>query len=625
MFVAKIQRSPKVLLVLVLTVMVVAVLIYQQYRRGSVFSLEPGTEYIYRISLESDELITAQKGGVLAKAGFGDLTTHTVFTAELSLRCLQRNDAGYLVSFSVQEPQQHRIRINERDLIPDRSSFDAIFSKQQVYVQLLPDGTIETLYFSPDAPAVFKRLMSGLLGEFQLSVRSDRSWTAREHNRRGDYTAQYSRKGLLSLSGTGIEKRWDRYHELGLVKVERQESEVSAAFTILPASQGYCRSLQGTEKIVSRSPQGEELYSYSSELSIKELRTVPFTPELSLIKELTARYERYPLASAMPDDAAKKMNMEKMAAGLTPEELESLLLKVNSGQIVAKDDITTLLRRAHGMLGLHPELSGRLVDLFVKQELHSATRKLILTMLISHSLPETQAAVRRILTSDEANGDPAFIMMLQSAGFLAAPEKETADMVQRYLEQGSGEKRHAAAYTLGSIVGTMNENGRSDEARQYNQKLVAELGKAETGEERQRLLMGLANAGMAENVPVIQKYAQDADPETRGTAAMALRKTQTEESERTLLDLTEDRDRNVQNTSLLMLSKYKTRTSHLEEIKSKIESGAITEDSYQIVLNLLVGNLSTYRELVHDICRLMLEKGVRDANLAKQIRALMER
>ncbi len=600
-------------------------ILFFRYQQGPKFYMEPGKEYRYRFSLQSEELIVAEQGSMLAKIGMGDIGTTTSFEAQLTLRCLSHTNEGYLVAASLSEPEAHLIKINDRELIPDRLSFDAIFEKQSLFMQVAEDGTVGALFFAPAATGVFKRLMRNILGEMQLSLRQTGEWSAREQNRRGPYTAHYRKSGGLFFSEAVIEKRWEQYHELLPAKTGSGDVEVSALFSLVPAPDGYCRSLKGEERTVAYSADGREVYRYTGELELIFLREGSFSPQPLSFDELRTKYEKAAFSAPLPDREAERENFRKMAAMLSIEELESLLAQVNSGEMLSQEAITDLLRRAHGLLGLHPELSDRLAAIFEKEQMHSMPRKLILTILTSHSFPETQAAVRKILTGEAAKNDPSFIMMLQSASAIASPEKETIELVTGCLEKEQGEKRHAAAYTLGAMVQNLKGDGRLDEARQYNAKLTEELSKAQSDEDRQRLLVSMANAGMEENIPAILEYAQDKNPETRTTVAMALRKTQSEESERALLDLAGDGDRNVQNTSLLMLSKYRTRAEHLEEIRTKIENGTITENSYQMILTLLVTKLSTDQELVRDICRTMLEKGVHDNNLAQQIRELMER
>lgn len=594
-------------------------------RRPPTLSLTPGTEYRYRFTLRAEEFIAAGEGSLLSSAGIGDITTATDLDARLLLRCVERTDDGYLVALSLTDPERHDILLNGRPLIPDHLSFDALFDGQTAYARMATDGTIGELLFSPAAPPTFKRLMKNILGEIQFSFRPDGDWTAQERNRRGAYTARYRIDRPLFRGDMALGKRWDDYQPLAPVKTERSESEVSASFTLAPATDGYCRSLQGSETTVARDPDGRELYRYDGEVSLAFIESGPFTAELPSLAKLIETHERQPFTAPVRDRAAEKENLRKMAGELSIDELTALLVKVNTGELRGKEEITTLLRRAHGLLGLHPELSDALADLCLRDDFRSDARKLTLTLLASHDLPETQAAMRKILSGDTVKGDPAYPMLLQAAGFLAAPDKETAALVDTVLREERGEKRYAAAYTLGAIVGTLRESGHEEEARTHNRRLVTELGKAESAEEQQRLLIALANAGMAENVPVARRYARDGNPETRTAAAMALRKTQTDESERTLLDLAGDGDRNVQNTSLLMLSKYRLGPAHLGELGDRIDGGAITEESYQMMLNLLAPLRATQGDTVRDLCRRMLAKGVRDKALAQQIRELMDR
>jgi len=146
---------------------------------------------------------------------------------------------------------------------------------------------------------------------------------------------------------------------------------------------------------------------------------------------------------------------------------------------------------AYGMLGTNPKLAEKFRQMINDPNAGTHTKKLLFTILTRHNHPEAQAAVRKLLADKNFKADDGFVAMLQEAGFIPKPEKATTDLIQKMIKEGEGIEKHAAAYTMGTSVRNMYNNGDRELALEYNQTIVEELEESEDPVEQQRYISGI--------------------------------------------------------------------------------------------------------------------------------------
>ena len=88
---------------------------------------------------------------------------------------------------------------------------------------------------------------------------------------------------------------------------------------------------------------------------------------------------------------------------------------------------------------------------------------------------------------------------------------------------------------------------------------------------------------------------------------------------------TSDKDKIVRNTALLMLTKQNKSSSTLSAVLSNLENGSLTSENYHMILTLVNENYRKYPDLSKQILTLMLEKGVGNKGIRKQIYAMLKR
>lgn len=626
-FFAFIARNRLKAIVAVLFLISLAVFAWWLFGGGRVpqrFSFVEGTVDTYRIELETNDKVAATQGNMLSSGGWKSLDSAVDLAATLTVKCYGAADGDWVLGLSLGTPDRHSFRFNGKEMVESAAQFDALFSGREAFLRLSEKGEIRQVSFLPEASMIFKNFMKTLAGELQVILGDSVSrWKAGEMNRRGYSVAEYSVAGGLFDSLTRIVKKKENYRSLALVKGEYDHADVSAQFDITLVRRGWVRSFVGQESISVKNAADKEIYHYDGNISLllKESGKFDITAPA---RQVVSTLESYTMIEPVRDRRLEEANFTKIADGLTVEELERLVGQVSRGELTEPEAVGQLIWRAHGLLGLQPELAREMVGIFEQAQTDSRAKKIIMTILTSHSYPETQAAVRDILNGDAARNDRAYTGILQETALITRPERRTVDTVRDILKSEKKDDRYAAAYTLGSMVRTLADNGDLSTAQEYNREITDRLAAATTEEERQKYLMALSNAGREENVSIVKEYLDADDPETRTSAVFALRKTQTDESEKMLVEKTEDRDANVQNSAILTLSKYRNDEPQLRQIQRAIENDAIREQNYYMVLSLLAKNVKRFPELVRDICRLMLEKGVHDNNLAQQIRELMQ-
>lgn len=590
------------------------------------YAFEPGTRYRYRLALKSEDTVNASKGTALAASGMATISSRIDLDAELVLSSYGTYNGNFLLGISLADVRRHEFVYNGAEVMPDEAAFDKALGGQEGWILMRPDGQILSVNFRPEAPVVAKTFLKTIVGELQVQLQSGvPSWKRREVNRRGVGMVGYAVGSRGWGRGATVKKERSNYSSLSYLRSLEAQIEASGGYEAELSPKGYIAAMTGSETVTATNESGAPLYSFRGSVDLSFLGAEEFelSDGFSLVGIIKTT-ESYGLGQTVHNEQLTRENYFKIAKGLSREEFSRLAEEVNAGRLSGDAALSSLVWRGHGLLGLDPSFAVTIKEVFDQERTSSDLKRLLMTMLTSHSHPQAQQAVRDIIGSDAMRKDRRYLDMLQETAMIEHPETATLDTVRDLMRNGKKGEKYASAYTMGGMVQTLQEEGRTDEARRYNDELVSELRNAQSDEDRQRLLIGLANAGMEENAAVVRDHMHDPNDETRVSAAMALRKTADETSNELLDEMTSDGNEVVRNTALLMLSKRQNDATQLEKVKQRIENGEITEANYFMVLSLLSANIAKYPALVADICRAMLAHGVKNKELDKKIRVLLQ-
>lgn len=585
----------------------------------------PGMKYLYQVQFESQDDLKSGKDSALAAAGLSGMQSQMELSGFLVISGLGLKEKNQQISLQLANIDKYDISVGNQKLIPDGASAARLLEKPITFAKLDSKGNFLEISFSQDASSLYQNLMQSVMGELTLSLEKDKqSWQTEERTRRGvqlvEYTIDESSSDSLKLKKTKKD-----YLEIVALKRTYPNNIVESAGEIELSDKGHLVSLHTNEK-VSVQDGRQAIYDFRSKSKFR-LQRVENIDEYSREQQLSSFSSSSSASWHGPsemliDPQLSKENFAKMAKGASYSELIERFKKASEQGKVNAKSMGNAMWQLFGLLGVDPTRSAELSELIRSADLSPQMNKILFTVLSRHDHPEAQSAVRALLNDEGFRSLSNFTDMLQEVGFMPRPEPATREAVAKIFADNEGRIKHAAAYTIGTIARNARQNGEEEAARQLNQLLVEELSLAEQPIDQQRLLVSMANSSMESNIPIVEQYTRNDNAETRTAAVMALRGTQTESSERILWDMSSDKDTNVQNTALLMLSKYDLSGNDFSDLVSSIESGKLSSDNYHMVLNLLGGNLNNNPDGVGRVCDALLTQNISNRKLAGEIMAL---
>ena len=247
-------------------------------------------------------------------------------------------------------------------------------------------------------------------------------------------------------------------------------------------------------------------------------------------------------------------------------------------------------------------------------------------LLASTGNETAQNVMLNLLSNNNMSNTEEFDMLLQRFSFVQNPTENTMSFINKiYLEKKENienKSKYAAAYSLGAAVWNLFDSGNKETATHYNEILLDDLKNSNTTFNTEKLIRSIGNAGMESNIDIISKYTNDENAEIRAATALSLRKTQTEESEKLLLDLVKDKNVNVQQSAIRSFLDYKSNPNILTQLNELISIQAIDKSIYPDIVSLVTKDL-TYKNEVKSILQSILIKNPGDKKLKSRIRGLI--
>lgn len=195
-----------------------------------------------------------------------------------------------------------------------------------------------------------------------------------------------------------------------------------------------------------------------------------------------------------------------------------------------------------------PKLSEQIVDRALAEGTTPAGREFAASILTSH--PNSQAALRRLLSAPQVRGDPQLYALVSQLHRMALPEDATVDLVLSLRKSDDFMLHSIATSVLGHQVATLLSGGRKDAAVE----LAGELQAAFTAEtevaERALLLAAIGAGGLPETLPFVRRFVRAKEPELRVAAAKGLNLDTSAKGGNLLLQLVVDPEPDVQAAAI---------------------------------------------------------------------------
>lgn len=573
------------------------------------YSIKAGMAYRYTLSF-TQHSITSMLGAPAAD--------QTGITADVNLGIEYRLiGLGHGVGLVLDKIEPASFVVARQSVIPDAKPLLGIM----MVADMDSHGHVSELRFADNTPEMVKRLGHLLLAETQVHLGEGPSWDVDETTQHGVAPTRYALAGTTATHASLVKKR-DSYRTLQNVHPAATDvrQTVEMMDTIRFSMEGHVLELQGKELIVATTPQGAEAYRSVSNRKLEFLGREPMD-----VAEVQARLGTFvasqKLMQVVPSRDAREALLKQRVGDMTPEKLVADLLTFGNAEQMPGHN--QWLVQATGLLILHPELCERMVEIFQDKALGPPGRALVLDLLVGAGHSAAQRALRTALQTGTARSDPKFAVLFQRLSLVARPDGETLRFVSDRLEQGKGNERIAAIYTLGSAAGQRAKSGNAQEGEEAANKLSKGLESTKEVQEKVAYLEGLGNSGLLVFAPQIASYASNPSAQVRLATANALRTMDSPQTRDTLLTLAQDNETLVQKRAInSMRQDAPLDPQLLAGLLAAVQARRISEFSYLDLVNLLQPHLNK-EPIVAEIFNTILQQDLKDPTVKARIRALL--
>lgn len=585
------------------------------------YDLKVGKKYSYTLTYkqESAALISVPDGEASSFSGLFSCAL------DLNLTPIERTDTGYTIALTMMPNGDCSFQFAGKDLFSDPALLERTFDKRFALIAMQADGRIAKIRVRKGEDALFRGVLKLILGDIQtvLTATGDRSWQTTESNQYGSYHADYTLSSRFWGGPRVIKKKGEYLSLLAVPRdLDRMTQQSEGVFTIDFARSGHPERLSGIEKLTVTAKSGAAPLRLNTEIRM-DLRSIASSDEEFSLGDAGAGEELI-LGRVEIDEAKRRELLEKRADNLTGSEMAGLIREYALGP--EADGANSPGWRVAAYLKLHPEKCAELIPLFTEKEMTSKGRLAVFGVLVSTGTPEAQKVMRDILATEEAKKEGMYSIYLQNFGHLQQPDNETVAFLTAKYEEAKrvGRYRDSTALTLGAMVANLNGAGDAANAARLNGVLLADLTAAKDRHEQELLLDSVGNAAMVSNIEAVAEYLKSPDERIRASVASAVRRTQTEESEKMLFGLARDREALVQKQAVNALAGYKLDKRHLEQVREGIASGGIGTHAYYETLQLLSRQKGN-RETVQETLREMKKRAPDDPHLLSRINQMLGR
>ena len=531
----------------------------------------------------------------------------------------------YSIALFLSPGGECRFLFNGKDLFDDAAFRERLFGGRYAVIRMDARGTIRGVAFRKSEEALYKGFVRTILADLQFFLPGDLSagWREKEHDRYGAYEADYRRNGMPLFSHE-VEKKRDPYLKLNTVSKETGslKQAVTGSLTARFARAGHLGSLAGEQAVTVDDPGGERLFGSAISIDMRLESIVRFKEALPATD--AGVLEESSLARIDVDERAIRRIWEERAASLTIPEMADLIRRYALSGDTGEGGAAAW--RIIAYLKLHPERCKELLPLFTDNAMTAKGRLFVYGLLVGAGHSEAQKTMRDLLGTEAARKEAMYSIYLQQFSQVEKPDAATAEFMEGLYEHAKKEGRYRSStiLTLGALAGKLANSGSDPMAAKLNGMLIQDLQKAKDPKEKEQLLDGLGNAGLPSNIPLIGKFVGDKDQRVRASVPMALRKTQTPESEQLVLSLTGDGDSLMQKQALATLSHYALTSEHLTGLRDQLKAGRITESSYFEILNL-VSKYPQERVVTREILQEMKRRVSNNPHLEARINQMLGR
>lgn len=529
-----------------------------------------------------------------------------------------------IVSLSFDKIRKNSFAMNGHDFFNDPAVFMKKYKNNEVYMKLNNMNEILSFHFPGETPQVFKKFMTTIAQEIQISIKEGRSsWTGMETNQHGKGLVNYNLTGKKDGNFT-LEKTRKNYINPGFIAPDdKQAINLTSKITLDPKGALQKIDTHERSKIQSQN-KNETILDVNKRLQLDFIEKGNFNPNL-MNSEFLGLMKKVLPGESIPDEGVDKELLAKRAGYLSYDEIEHWIktFKPNEKNNRANN---AMFYRTTGFVELHPESTKKLADYCKNKAKTSQERILAMNILAAVATQSAQQAMRDILSDSRIRKDKRQSgIMIQNFSFMEKKaESETLDFLMDLTINEKGFISYSAAHAFGSCINRLYTGDEKKRALELNTVLVKKMTTAQTIKDKKEYVAALGNAGIVENNQLIFDLFSSKSPDIRSEAVMAIRKTETPEARHRLLTLFPDPVRAVQRSSIQTYLQYSPSEANLNQIKKYLNESLVEEANFYDMVTLLKKNGSSHPDLTQDCLKLMVRKKLHDPDLEARIRSLIK-
>lgn len=474
----------------------------------------------------------------------------------LQLRVYTDDPKGALVGLRLVELDEASLDVMGANVLAEGG---ARLLERESFLHVSKRGEARRLWVPPDAPSIYRHVMTGLLANVDFVAArpaEDEAWTSVTRNAHGLAEVDYARNGdLLSRLTRG-------YRRIDAIAGQGADApwSVEGKTEITLDDQGVPARIEGFEMVELL---GTESPTFATRVDFELARTDvtavdPATltlPDLATWSEVDTHDP--------PDQAeAERQLARKFAEGMTATELATMVLSAGYGVRPAAGELI----RARGLLRGWPETTEELRPAYADAP-DLRTRKFVVDLLVSADTPESQRLLLDLLPGPD---DPELVTLAQHLSLLRTPLPEVGErlLLDQFEAEAAGdaETRRGLLYPIGSLAARFTTRDPALSERLVNVTRDA-LASATDPDDIVAALAGLGNAARAEDIATSRALAEHPDQDVRAQVAGNLRWAKDTASVDVLFAMLDDSERYVAATALSVIdAKHAAKPEHLHRL-----------------------------------------------------------
>lgn len=520
------------------------------------FSSGDVTDYAFSWSVDG----TAQQPLLASATATGGVRLRGV----LQVRVYPSPDENVWLGLTLTSLDEARLHVLGQNVLPAQGA--PLLGVETVLV-VPPDADPSTLLLPPDAPAVLRHVMPGLLAHVDLVPgRRDSSPNATARTPHGIAHVSYGR------AARSLTRTTEDYARLDAVPGDvagstRVEGESVVDFD----AAGRLERVDSVELVATVGAEAVLGMEARSEFTLRRTQTVHEDPRpLPDVEPWTVtRLDAPPDASAIERELARKF-----AEGMTGEDLEALVSAAGAGLKPSKGALV----RVRGLLRGWPEVADELREPYAAAP-DTRTRGFILDLLLSANTPASLHVVTEVLDPSDPDGD--LPELLQHVALTQTPTPQLGQFLltvsDTATEADDALLRRASFSAIGTVCDGLTETEPALAERLHGVLLRA-LDVATGPRDVETALAGLANAGRPLGRAHAMRHRFDDDVDVRAQVASSLREASGPAQRDAVFAMLADPHRHVAGSALAVIDHYFDDDAATQTLAARVVAGLYRPD-----------------------------------------------